>query len=61
MDKIGDPQFHVMCQMWGVDAAVKAARRMDMAPSDEQIEAERRKENAAQERWSGVFKPKEDA
>lgn len=50
-----------MCQMWGVDAAVKAARRMDMAPSDEQIEAERRKENAAQERWSGVFKPKEDA
>ena len=60
MDKIGDCQFHVMCKMWGVDQAIKASNRMGMAPTDEQIEAERRKENAAQERWNGVFKPKED-
>lgn len=61
MDKIGDPQFHVMCEMWGVDQAIKASNRMGMAPTDEQIEAERRKENAVQERWNSVFKPKEDA
>jgi hypothetical protein len=35
MDKIGNPQFHVMCQMWGVDQAIKAAARMNMAPSKE--------------------------
>lgn len=59
MDKIGDAQFHVMCEMWGVDQAIKASNRMGMAPTDEQIEAERQKENAAQERWNSVFKPKE--
>ena len=30
MDKIGDAQFRVMCDMWGVDSAIKAAKRMGM-------------------------------
>ena len=59
MDKIGDAQFRVMCDMWGVDSAVKAAKRMGLAPSEEQIETERQKEKASQERFNAIFKPKE--
>lgn len=59
MDKIGDHQFHVMCEMWGIDQAIKTSNRMGMAPTDEQIEAERQKENATRERWNSIFKPKE--
>jgi hypothetical protein len=61
MDKIGDAQFRVMCEMWGVDNAIKAAKRMNMAPTQEQIDAARQKEIATQERRKGVFKkePKE--
>ena len=56
MDKIGDAQFRVMCDMWGVDGAVKAAKRMGMKASDEQISAAREKEAEMQERWNRVFK-----
>ncbi len=56
MDKIGDAQFRVMCEMWGVDDAVKAAKRMGMAPTHDQIEVARQKETAAQERWNSAFK-----
>lgn len=56
MDKIGDAQFRVMCKMWGVDNAVKAAKRMGMAPTKEQIEEATQTETAAQERWNMVFK-----
>ena len=56
MDKIGDAQFRVICDMWGVDSAIKAAKRMGMAPVKEQIEAARQRETAAQERWNSVFK-----
>ena len=59
MGKIGDAQFRVMCDMWGVDAAVKAAKRMGMKASDEQIAAAKKKETAAQERFERAFKPKE--
>ena len=59
MEKIGDVQFRVMCDMWGVDEAVKAAKRMGLAPSEEQIETERQKEKASQERFNAIFKPKE--
>ena len=59
MDKIGDAQFRVMCNMWGVDGAVKAARRMGMKATDEQIASAREKEAASQERWDTVFKGKE--
>lgn len=46
MDKIGDVQFRIMCKMWGVDDAVEAARRMDMAPSENQIQEARAFEQA---------------
>lgn len=59
MGKIGDAQFRVMCDMWGVDAAVKAAKRMGMKASDEQIAAAKKKEAATQERLVRAFKPKE--
>ena len=61
MDKIGDAQLRVMCDMWGVDAAVKAVKRMGMTVSEEQIAMEKEKEAAIQERWNYIFKPKEDA
>ena len=61
MDTIGDVQFRVMCNMWGVDAAIKALNRMGMTATTEQIAAARNEEAAAQERWSAIFKrePKE--
>lgn len=59
MDKIGDAQFCVMCDMWGVDGAVKAARRMGMKATDEQIASAREKETAMQERWNRSFNDKE--
>lgn len=61
MDKVSDPAFRVMCDMWGVDAAVKALERMGMTATTEQITAARDKEAAAQERWNAIFKrePKE--
>ena len=58
-NRIGDAQFRVMCDMWGVDAAVKAAKRMGLKATDEQIAEAQEKERAAQERWSDIFKPKE--
>lgn len=63
MDKISDAAFRVMCDMWGVDDAIKAAKRMGMTPTQEQIEAARQNETAAQERWNKVFdrESKEDA
>ena len=64
MDKIGNLQFHVMCEMWGVDQAIEASKGMGMTPTDKQIEAERQNENGTQERWNSIlnsiFKPKED-
>lgn len=59
MDKIGNKQFHVMCQMCGVDQAIKAAARMDMAPSKEQIEIERQKEMEQNKAWDRAFRPKQ--
>lgn len=60
MDKIGDAQFHVMCDMWGVDGAIKAAKRIGMAPTQEQIEAAMRKETETQERWKSVFRQEKE-
>lgn len=61
MDKVSDQAFRVMCDMWGVDAAVNAVKRMGMIVSAEQITVEKEKETARQERWNDIFKPKEDA
>ena len=60
MDKIGDAQFHVMCEMWGVDQAIKAAGRMGMKPTKEQVETERGKEAATIKAWDSIFTPKGD-
>lgn len=56
MDKIGNPQFRIMCQMWGVDMALKALKKIGMEATKEQIAAERNREAEAQERWNTVFK-----
>lgn len=56
MDKIGNPQFRIMCQMWGVDMALKALKKMRMEATREQIAAERNREAEAQEQWNTVFK-----
>lgn len=61
MDKVSDAAFRVMCDMWGVDAAVKAVKRMGMMVPTEQIAIEKEKEAVMQERWNSIFKPKEDA
>lgn len=58
MDKIGDAQFRVMCDMWGVDAALKALKHMGMTATAEQITAARDKEMAVQERWNVIFNKK---
>ena len=60
MDKIGDAAFRVMCEMWGVEQAIKAVKRMGMKASDEQISAAREKELVAQELWNAVFRQKEE-
>lgn len=56
MSKIGDPQFRVMCDMWGVDSALKALSRMGMTATQEQIDAARAKEAESQKRWNNVVK-----
>lgn len=61
MNQIGDAQFRVMCDMWGVDEAIKAVRRMGMTATTEQITMARNAEATEQERWNAIFKqePKE--
>ena len=56
---MNDNAFRVMCDMWGVDAAIKAVKNMGITVDQEQIERERQKEKEAQERFNAIFKPKE--
>ena len=56
MNKIGDAQFRAMCQMWGVDGAIKASKQMGMAPSKEQVEAARLSEKEQKERMDNAFR-----
>lgn len=58
MDKVSGPAFRVMCDMFGVDAAINALTRMGMSATTEQIAVARDKETAAQERWNAIFKQK---
>ena len=46
MVKIGSAQFHIMCEMWGVDRAIEAAKGMGMKVMQKQIATEREKEKA---------------
>lgn len=59
MNRIGDAQFHVMCEMWGVDRAIESAGNMGFKPSKEQIETERVKEVETIKKWDAIFLPKE--
>lgn len=61
MSKIGDKQFYAMCNMWGVDDAIKAAKRMGMIPTQKQIDAATQKEKMILERWENAFKHEPDS
>lgn len=54
-DQINPGAFKVMCDMWGVDNAIKAAKRMGMTVPDDMIQAHREKENETQARWNAIF------
>lgn len=61
VDTVGDAQFRVMCNMWGVDAALKALKRMGMSATDKQIESARRNEMEVQKRWNSVWQKEQEA
>ena len=44
MIKIGSAQFHIMCEIWGVDRAIEAAKNMGMKATQKQIATERERE-----------------
>lgn len=44
MVKIGSAQFHIMCEMWGVDLAIETAKNMGMKATQKQIANERERE-----------------
>lgn len=56
MDIIGDAQFRVMSQMWSVDEAIKAAKRMKLGVTQAQIDAARKAEQETNKRWDDVFR-----
>lgn len=55
-NKIGNTQFHIMCNMFGVDEAIQAVKRMGMSVTKEQIEKERHIEAENNKRWADTFK-----
>lgn len=55
-NKIGDKQFHVMCEIWGVDQAIEDVWEMGMSVTNEQIETERNKEAEKNKRWKDMVK-----
>lgn len=50
-DKIGDTQFRVMCEMFGVKHAVVAAKNMGLQPTQEQIYAMMDEEESEIDEW----------
>lgn len=55
-NKIDNPQFHIMCNMFGVDEAIQAVKRMGMSVTKEQIRKERDIETKNNKRWEKIFK-----
>ena len=55
-DKINPGAFRVMCNLWGVDDAVKAAKRMGVTIPDDMIQTQREIENEMHARWNAIFK-----
>lgn len=58
MDKIGDTQFRVMCEMWGVERAILVANNMGYEPTEKQINAGKKKEQDIKERFDKAFNKK---
>lgn len=54
-DQINPGAFRVMCDMWGVDAAVKAAKRIGVTIPDDMIQEQREREQEVQARWDAIF------
>lgn len=55
-NKIGDAQFHVMCEMFGVGEAIKAVKRMGMSVTKDQINNAQKKEAEKNKRWNDMIK-----
>lgn len=55
-DQINSGAFRVMCDMWGVDDAIKNAKRMGLTVPDDMIQAQREKEQEVQAGWDRVVK-----
>ena len=55
MKEIGTAQFRAMCEMWGVDDAIKALKSIGMEATKEQIEEERKREILYHERWNNLL------
>lgn len=55
-DQINPGAFRVMCNLWGVDDAVKAAKRMGVTIPDDMIQTQREIENEMHARWNAIFK-----
>ena len=55
-DQINPGAFRVMCNLWGVDDAVKAAERMGVTIPDDMIQTQREIENEMHARWNAIFK-----
>ena len=55
MVKIGNAQFRIMCEIWGVDQAIEAAKGMGMKPTQKQIATEREREAEQQKRVNDVL------
>lgn len=59
MNKVNDNAFRAMCNLFGVDEAIKVSKRMGIMVTDEQIVAARANEAMIEERWASIFKPKD--
>lgn len=55
-DQINPGAFRVMCDMWGVDDAIKNAKRMGVTIPDDMIQEQREREQKVQARWDRVVK-----
>lgn len=55
-DQINPGAFRVMCDMWGVDDAIKNAKRMGLTVPDDMIQVQREKEQEVQAWWDRVAK-----
>ena len=55
-DQINPGAFRVMCDMCGVDDAIKKAKRMGLTVPDDMIQKQRENEKEVQAGWDRVVK-----